>query len=455
MARIRKRLSSYSLKFNGTSTSVLVPVDPATTGFSCGFWLFLTKMTNNDRVLDYQAGGPSGGFTLIVSSSTRALNFVVNNAGSEQARLVCPITMGQWTHIVCTYTSNSAKIYKNATLLATDTSVTMSDPNVDFYIGKRATGATNFAGMRVDNFVLKNGTPWTQTEIDSWYYDGTIPSSYNIYYTMDGNVTDSSTNGNNGTLANGAYEAGVMPFKDNSSKNWSDYALNFSNVTTKNVVIADTALLLPETTNKFTWSARFYLYNTRENVLPRIIEKGANYLCFMGDQTNAQCNRLALEVVGTDSVATEYWASTRIVAHRWYHVVVTFDDATAKIYLDGEPEYMSTIGGPYVSPLASTVGSNLLIGNTSGNSRNFPGLISDVEYHNVDFTAAEAKVLFNNSVTRGLIGKWNIDEGTGGTVADSSGNGNDGTITDAIWQDSSESRQSATGRAIATGRSSV
>lgn len=40
----------------------------------------------------------------------------------------------------------------------------------------------------------------------------------------------------------------------------------------------------------------------------------------------------------------------------------------------------------------------------------------------------------NNSLAQNIVGEWNLDEGAGSSVYDSSGNGNTGTITGATWE---------------------
>lgn len=43
-----------------------------------------------------------------------------------------------------------------------------------------------------------------------------------------------------------------------------------------------------------------------------------------------------------------------------------------------------------------------------------------------------------NYITNGLLGWWKFDEGSGTTVADSSGNGNTGTLTNTTWTSTSK-----------------
>src|SRR3990167_8862308 len=47
----------------------------------------------------------------------------------------------------------------------------------------------------------------------------------------------------------------------------------------------------------------------------------------------------------------------------------------------------------------------------------------------INFTASNLEIAIAAAPTSGLVGYWNFDEGSGATVADSSGNGNNGTLS--------------------------
>jgi hypothetical protein len=68
-------------------------------------------------------------------------------------------------------------------------------------------------------------------------------------------------------------------------------------------------------------------------------------------------------------------------------------------------------------------------------SRYGNGFIDDVRIYNRALSASEVESLYNGQYvdSDGLVGHWAMNEGEGGTVADLSGNGNDGTIYGATW----------------------
>lgn len=74
------------------------------------------------------------------------------------------------------------------------------------------------------------------------------------------------------------------------------------------------------------------------------------------------------------------------------------------------------------------------IGRATGTS-GFFGVLDEVRVYNVSHTASEiSQMYFNNIIPRtGLMGEWLFNEGSGTTALDSSGNGNNGTITGATY----------------------
>ena len=450
-------LPTQATTLNGSSSSFTLPIIPSTTSFSIAFWYYAKTSANNNRVVDYQGAGPADGFTLTNTAVPGAINFRVNNGGSG----ICDISTGRlgygkFYHVVVTYAVNSMKIYVDTSLKATDTAGTMTaSAGTTLTVGRRATGASNFFNGNIFDFMFFNDKVLDQTEINNLFNSRTIPSGCTAYIKGEGDVLDYSGSGNNATASNLTYTKYLSTRHSASGR--SAKALNFANSTTAVVTISDNVLIRPETTNVFTWCGWIYISNTKENVLPRIMEKGTHYTCIMGDQTNSMANRLVLEVTNdSNDVATEYWGSTSLNNNRRYFWVTTFNDGSCQHYIDCEAETMTTIGGPYVSPLKVSSSSSLLIGNTAGNSRNWGGSQSDVKFYNVILSQDEMRQIMGGiEVSRGLVGSWKMAEGTGTSVADTSGNNLHGTITAATWIDNTNTRTQSTSRTTSGSRAAV
>jgi len=79
----------------------------------------------------------------------------------------------------------------------------------------------------------------------------------------------------------------------------------------------------------------------------------------------------------------------------------------------------------------------------------FSGFIDEVKVYPFVLSESDVKLEYNRGksvrlgsdyqLPSGLVGYWPMDEGSGSTVHDVSGNGNDGTITDATWRGAADS----------------
>lgn len=233
-------------------------------------------------------------------------------------------------------------------------------------------------------------------------------------------------------------------------------ALDFSQAVNSVVTIADNNDLSPEITNSFAWSAWVYAYQRNHNVLPRISEKAPHFFCIMGNKENGRHENVAVEIRNSaNATTTEYWGDTRLSQNQWYNVTHVFNDSTGVTYLNGEVEEMTTLLGPYQSPLADTTG-NFIFGNSTGINRNWGGLISDFRVWNTSLTASDVVSIFEgNPPSSGLVGQWSITENSGATVVDSSGNGYHGVLANAVWSTVPVTRTATESRSAASNRSGV
>lgn len=449
------------LRFNGTNTAVsFASYTPSTTAFSIALWVRpRAGGAANDRIVDWADSGPVNGFSIVQSTSSPQgvnANFTTYGAAGAVSAITAKMRIGEWNHLVGTYAVNSVKFFLNGVQAqTTDTSATMTTAAGAFGIGKR-TGGSNFYRGDMREFLMFNRV-LTQAEITDLYQSNTIPTTPDLYLKMDErsgtSLADSSGNGRTGTIA-GTVLYGVSPSERMVLQPFNK-AVNFSTATTDVVTVADTAALRPETLTTFTWMQWVYLFNTRNNVLPRLIGKGSHYTCFMGDQTNGKANYIALETENVDLSATEFWGTTQLNPNRWYHIATTFNDGECQHYVNGRPDAMTILNAAYAD-MSSTSGSDVLIGNSSGNNRNPFGLMQGIQMHNVALTADEVyRVSQGGEVSRGLVAKYNMDEGTGTTITDTSGNGFDGTLTGGGWANVTKLRTAAGTRTGAGTRTSI
>lgn len=121
-------------------------------------------------------------------------------------------------------------------------------------------------------------------------------------------------------------------------------------------------------------------------------------------------------------------STTTVTDGQWHHFAVTYDGTNHNLYINGVMESsIVRVGSVRQTSLNKTaIGSIFLV--TGSNSLNCQ--MDDVRIWNLVRTPTQIKAGMCKELTggeTGLLGYWNMNEGSGGTVADLSGNGNNGT----------------------------
>ncbi|MDQ3099205.1 MAG: DUF2341 domain-containing protein [bacterium] len=107
----------------------------------------------------------------------------------------------------------------------------------------------------------------------------------------------------------------------------------------------------------------------------------------------------------------------------WYYYTVVYDGTTVSQYLNGVKQVdTDTLGGIFNSTSQLTFANN----NDGGNSTSANVSMDKIQFFNYARTQAQVNWSYNQG---GPVGWWKFDECSGATANDSSGNGNNGTIT--------------------------
>lgn len=124
-------------------------------------------------------------------------------------------------------------------------------------------------------------------------------------------------------------------------------------------------------------------------------------------------------------------ANNSIILGVWQFVAVTRDaSGVCNFFVNGSPS--GTADQNSGTPAAGT--NNVLIGNNSINGTSFKGNMDSVRTFNRALSAAEIlSMYFDGSRPSGITAEYLFNESSGTTAIDSSGNGNDGTITGATY----------------------
>ena len=122
--------------------------------------------------------------------------------------------------------------------------------------------------------------------------------------------------------------------------------------------------------------------------------------------------------------------SGQLGLNQWYHIAGTYDGTTMRLFVNG-----SQVATKAATGNIDTLAKPFYIGTVEVAGDFFAGAIDEVRVSNAvrytgNFTSTPVPFA-SDANTKGL---WHLDEGSGTTVADSSGNGNTGTlVNNPVW----------------------
>lgn len=163
---------------------------------------------------------------------------------------------------------------------------------------------------------------------------------------------------------------------------------------------------------------------------------------------NTNSGKIRALVTSNGSTLAYRDSSQDIATNKWYHVASVYNSTsqTLDVYINGIIDNGTLTGTVPASVYDNN--SSINIGYDPQNNAYFTGKIDDVKIYPFARTAAEIKsdyargqaphgstavlgATVTNFLNNGLVGYWSMDETSGTTVADKSGNGNTGTLTNA------------------------
>ncbi|HEV2521700.1 MAG TPA: LamG domain-containing protein [Candidatus Acidoferrales bacterium] len=267
-----------------------------------------------------------------------------------------------------------------------------------------------------------DGTTWhAVTGLTTNSYDQGMAVWWKFDEASGTSPADSSGTGNTGTLLNDA--TGVwVPGEINNAAYFDTNHL---------VQHADTASLQLAGS----WSVSLWFKATslpgsgaKSGLLVKVGPVGDNYDVILDNGNISAGNGVMVYFNSTGCCDNHFVKSGAVSAGTWYHFVGVYDYAaqTLTAYLNGASIGSSSVAG--FRPSTGPGGAFLSVG-ASNNSLNDPfnGTIDDVRVYSRALSAAEITALYNAG-NGGLVGWWKMDEGTGTSAADSSGQGNTMTL---------------------------
>jgi hypothetical protein len=320
-----------------------------------------------------------------------------------------PETVGLWQHIGVTGGGGGkAKLYLNGnelgSLVTDDNHDTIATNTADMLIGTAPGGSAGFWNGAISNLSIYQTALDAQT-ISQMAKSRFTPTRDNRFSVVNLDGTNEYIDcGNDSSLAlTGAFTISVW-FNINSISNVAG-----ATVLSKGDSGSDRAVVLQAFRLDASGGIKFALFLSSD---------GSNW-AVSGLDTG----------YGTISTGT------------WHHVVATWNGSTTgKIYLDGVLKDTDTVS----SFTTRTTSSNVRIGINSDNGSDFNGDIKSVSVYNEVKSDDEAYAIYQQGITydesslSGLVGYWRMGDDTSKaypTIADSSSNSNDGTITNGASDD--------------------
>lgn len=143
---------------------------------------------------------------------------------------------------------------------------------------------------------------------------------------------------------------------------------------------------------------------------------------------NTSKNKLDYEI-NIGGVAKVVKSLTVIEYEKWYHIVGVYDGTQMMLYING---VLDNTTASVTGSLANT-GTSWEIG--SRGATKYQGKLDEVCIWNVGLSATQIANLYYDGIipTTGLVAKYLLNEGSGTTATDSSGNAYNGTITSATY----------------------
>jgi hypothetical protein len=390
----------------------------------------------------------------LLSLNGSAVRMSIDGAGNYAETATTVVTTGSYQHVVGVYenASGTVSIYVNGvkkSVTVTGTIPTsIADDGGRFSVGAEDStgGATNYFNGKVDDLRLYSRAlsgneasslfKWTPSTT-SYAVKPSLTTRWKLDDGYGDTAQDTGSNNLDGNLGGGT----SCPAASSTCPTWTsgkiDKALSFDGG--DYVEVSDNAAL--DITGDFTialWINPTTLSGVTKSILSKRITTSNNggYSLSVGINGEIYC-----QTDSGASVTNSYTSYNVVTTSTWYHVAAVRSGSVCDIYINGVKK--TTSNGVH-----TTLGANndaLRLGNSPSGTEYYVGLIDEVQIYSVALTPVEIGTVYNGlsaynvgvtgnaetSTTEipsaNLKGHWKIDENTGTTLNDLSGNANNNT----------------------------
>lgn len=413
-------------------------------------WAIRSNASVTNTVIAKRNGvtAADAGYILYIDLSTSKLVFEVSD-GTDEYSLTSSTTFpaAGWFHFVVVWDQDSAansEIYIDGAANGATDSGTIGNIGdlsnaLTFRVGSESDTNNALRGSidevrvynralsttEIQSLYIQGGGTKVNSSVSQMQGTGRLNSGLVGYWGLDDgsgtSATDSSTNGNTGTLTN--------------SPTWTTGqiggAVNFDGTDDHITAGAPTSLNM---TGAMTVSAWIYPETFGGGGgKGRIVDKDGNATTgFIFAVDNVTVASGFAFMVNTTVAPRFLGAANTITLNTWQHVTATLDgNKIATLYKNG-----MKVASASVSEFPTTGSNNFVIGGrTTDNARNFDGSIDELHVYNRALSADEVLQLYNLTAPTGvdtaLEGYWSFNgqDVSGTTAFDRSGGSNSGTLT--------------------------
>jgi len=235
--------------------------------------------------------------------------------------------------------------------------------------GTDDTGTNNFGSLTIDSGGTYIATSRTTTINGGFHNNGTYtPNRGTIEMTGTGSVVN----------------ALVPKLKINN-----DYVGSY--VGSDRVTISDSTPTRYSGNGNNTWSCWINASGLGGNNNGRIFDKAHAYMYVTSDGSTGYYLSSFIEHEGTDMTAV---TNQSLNFNVWYHVALVYEGTgnTAEIFVNGVQQTLGTDTAG-VDAVTSDTGDHTIIGNNSGATRGFYGMLADYQYWSTNLPAADIQIL--------------------------------------------------------------
>jgi uncharacterized repeat protein (TIGR03803 family) len=322
-----------------------------------------------------------GGLAYAVYANEGTSNFCrpggwVNVGGPDRSAIAKTCAHGAWTHLAATLSAGSLRIYVNGTLEKTSSAGgTVAVSNHPLRLGGNAVWGEYFQGT-LDEIRLYNRS-LSQTEIAEDMMSPVVAGALVVsspiddglvaaYSFDDGTAVDATGNGQHGAISGAVPVAGKY-----------GGALAFDGVNDV-VAIADTSRLRLTAGMTLEAWVRPDTLQPWSTVVLKEAPSGLAYGLYANTDTNRPAGVASIGGLGRDAAG-----SSALPAGEWSHVVVTYNAAQLKLWVNGVQRGSRSIQG-----LIQVSNGQLMIGGNNVWGEYFDGVIDNVRVYNRALGAA-------------------------------------------------------------------